>query len=82
VTTGGKAIRPFATRTEELWQVGDWLSRVGGRPVASESTGGYWKPVGNMLDSRLTGVLVKARPRKAVPGRKADGRDWEGLADW
>jgi transposase len=81
ITRGRKEIRTFATMTEELLQLGDWLSRVGCTHVAIESTGVYWKPVFNILEGLLTVILVNARHLKAVPGRKTDVRDCEGLAD-
>jgi transposase len=81
VTKGRKEIRTFATMTDELLQLGDWLSSVGCTHVAIESTGVYWKPVFNMLEGLLTVILVNARHIKAVPGRKTDVRDCEWLAD-
>src|SRR5262249_20600882 len=74
--------RTFATMTDELLQLGDWLSSAGCTHVAIESTGVYWKPVFNILESLLTVILVNARHLTAVPGRKTDVRDCEGLADW
>src|SRR5882672_2704383 len=81
VTKGRKEIRTFATMTDELLQLGDWLSSAGCTHVAIESTGVYWKPVFNILEGLLTVVLVNARHIKAVPGRKTDVRDCEWLAD-
>jgi len=81
VTKGRKEIRTFATMTDELLQLGDWLSSVGCTHVAIESTGVYWKPVFNILEGLLTVILVNARHIKAVPGRKTDVRDCEWLAD-
>ena len=81
VTKGRKEIRPVATMSDELLQLGDWLSSAGCPHVAIESTGVYGKPVVNSLESLLTVILVNARPIKAVPGRKTDVRDCEGLAD-
>ena len=49
VTKGHKEIRTFATMTDELLQLGEWLSSAGCTHVAIESTGGYWKPVCNLL---------------------------------
>jgi transposase len=76
-TKGRKEIRTFATMTDELLQLGDWLSSAGCTHVAIESTGVYWKPVFNILEGRLTVILVNARHIKAVPGRKTDVRDCE-----
>jgi hypothetical protein len=81
VTQGRKEIRPLATLTDELLQLGDWLSSAGCTPVAIESTGVDWKPGFNLLESLLTVILVNARHIKAVPGRKTDVRDCEWLAD-
>jgi transposase len=81
VTQGRKEICTFATMTEELLELGDWLSSAGCTHVAIESTGGYWKPVFNILESLLAVILVNARHIKAVPGRKTDVRDCEWLAD-
>jgi transposase len=81
VTKGRKEIRTFATMTDELLQLGDWLSSVGCTHVAIESTGVDWKPVFNILEGLLTVILVNARHIKAVPGRKTDVRDCEWLAD-
>src|SRR5262249_51683130 len=36
----------------------------------------------NILEGRQTVILVNARHRKAVPGRKTDVRDCEWVADW
>ncbi len=81
ITKGRKEIRTFATMTDELLQLGDWLSSAGCTHVAVESTGVYWKPVFNILAGLLTVILVNARHIKAVPGRKTDVRDCEWLAD-
>jgi transposase len=81
VTKGRKEIRTFATMTDELLQLGDWLSSAGCTHVAIESTGVYGKPVFNIRESLLTVILVNARHIKAVPGRKTEVRDCEWLAD-
>jgi len=38
--------------------------------VAMESTGEYWKPIFNILESSFEVMLVNAQHIKAVPGRK------------
>lgn len=81
ITKGRKEIRTFATMTEDLLQLGDWLTSEGCTHVAIESTGVYWKPVFNLLEGTLEVILVNARHIKAVPGRKTDVRDCEWLAD-
>ena len=78
---GRKEIRTFSTMSEDLLQLLDWLTGEGCTHVAIESTGVYWKPIFNILEGLLTVILVNARHLKAVPGRKTDVRDCEGLAD-
>jgi transposase len=46
-----------------------------------ESTGVYWKPVFNILEGHVQQLLVvNARDVKALPGRKTDLLDAEGIA--
>jgi len=81
MTPGQKQIRPFATMTDELRQLAEWVLSAGCPHVAMESTGVEWKPVFNLLEGVLSVLLVNARHIKAVPGRKTDVRDCEWLAD-
>jgi transposase len=76
-----KAIRTFATMTEDLLALSDWLTAQGVTHVALESTGVYWKPIYNLLEGTFTLLLVNAQHVKAVPGRKTDVQDCEWLAD-
>jgi transposase len=76
-----KEVRTFGTMTDDLLALGDWLAEGGCTHVAMESTGVYWKPIYNLLESRFTLLLVNARHSKAVPGRKTDVRDCEWIAD-
>jgi len=47
-----------------------------------ESTGSYWKPVYNLIESsNLQAIVVNAQHMKAVPGRKTDVKDAEWIAD-
>jgi len=50
VKLGKKEIRTFSPMTADLLQLLDWLTAAGCQQVAMESTGGYWKPVFNILD--------------------------------
>jgi transposase len=58
----------------------DWLAAEEVMNVAMESTGVYWKPIFNILESRFTVLLVNARHLKQVPGRKSDVRDCQWIA--
>jgi transposase len=73
--------RTFATMTDDLLQLLEWLQAWGCTHVAMESTGVYWKPVYNILEGNLEILLVNAQHCKNVPGRKTDVKDAEWLAD-
>src|SRR4051794_33738193 len=73
-------VRTFGTTTHELLTFADWLATNGVTHVAMESTGVYWRPVFNILESQCTVILVNAEHIKAVPGRKTDVRDCEWIA--
>ena len=73
--------RTFGTTTRELLALSDWLLASECTHVAMESTGSYWKPVYNVLESSFVLVVVNAHHLKVVPGRKTDVRDAEWIAD-
>ena len=76
-----KYLQTFATMTDSLLALGDWLASLGVTHVAMESTGVYWRPVFNLLEEGREVILVNAQHIKAVPGRKTDVRDAKWLAD-
>jgi transposase len=73
--------RTFGTMTVDLRALSDGLLAHGVTHVAMESTGEYWKPVSNMLESDFHVGLVNAAHIKAVPGRKTDVNAAEWIAD-
>ncbi len=74
------AVRAFKTFTAELHRLADWLTSCGVNSVAMESTGVYWIPLYEILESRgFAVVLVNARHVKNVPGRKSDVVDCQWL---
>jgi len=73
-------VREFSTFTDDLERLGDWLISCGVTTIAMESTGIYWIPVFELLESRGIEVkLVNARHVKNVPGRKSDVLDCQWL---
>jgi len=73
-------VREFASFTADLHALADWLQRCGVDTVAMESTGVYWIPLYELLDSRgFTVLLVNARHVKNVTGRKSDVLDCQWL---
>ena len=79
--SGYQETRTFGTMTVDLLTLSDGLLAHGVTHVAMESPGEYWKPVCNLRESDFQVLLVKAAHIKAVPGRKTDVNDAEGLAD-
>jgi len=66
-------VRVFATFTEDLERLTDWLEQCGVTTVALESTGVYWIPLFEILEQRgIRPCLVNARHMKNVPGRRTD----------
>jgi transposase len=73
-------VREFSTFTDDLERLADWLLCCGVTTVAMESTGIYWIPVFEILESHGFEVrLVNARHVKNVPGRKSDVLDCQWL---
>lgn len=72
--------RRWATMTRDILMMAEWLEAYGVTHVAMESTGVYWKPIFNILESRFQVLLVNARHLKQVPGRKSDIRDCQWIA--
>jgi transposase len=71
----------FGAMTADLLALSDWLLAHGVTHVAMESTGEYWKPVFNILESNFEVILVNAHHMSKVPGRKTDQSDAEWIAE-
>ena len=73
-------VRMFATFTQDLNELADWLQQCRVRTVAMESTGVYWIPLMQILEIRgLEVYLVNAKHVKNVPGRRTDVCDCQWL---
>lgn len=73
-------MRRFGAFTEDLHLLADWLKVHNITSVAMESTGVYWIPLFQILESRGFEVyLVNARHMKGVPGRKTDVLDCQWI---
>jgi transposase len=73
-------VRVFATTTEQIQECGHWLKQQGVTSVAMESTGVYWIPVFEILESAgLEVLLVDTRPMSRAPGRKTDVVDCQWI---
>jgi transposase len=85
VTEKGKTkeeTRHFGTMSVDLRAMADWLKQKGIEHVAMESTGVYWKPVWNVLETEgFQLLLANAHEVRIVPGRKTDQKDCQWIAD-
>ena len=74
-------LKNFGATTKELLHLVDWLQTNNCECVAMESTGSYWKPLYNILESHdMPAMVVNAQHMKAVPGRKTDMQDAQWIA--
>ncbi len=73
-------VQRFGTTTPELLHLADWLKEQKVKTIAMESTGVYWIPLFEILDSRgFEVILANARQVSHVPGRKTDMLDCQWL---
>lgn len=73
-------VRTFQSFTGDLHQMAEWLKQCKVTSIAMESTGVYWIPAFEILQSHGFEVyLVNARDAKNVPGRKTDVNDAQWL---
>jgi transposase len=74
------AVQTFQAFTGDIERMADWLVSIGIKTVAMESTGVYWIPVYEVLQSHgLEVIVANAREARAVPGRKSDVSDAQWL---
>lgn len=67
---GCREVRAFATTTEQILECVRWLKERKVESVALESTGVYWIPVVEILESEgMNTLLVDPGPLSRVPGR-------------
>lgn len=68
-------IRTFATTTNALLELRDWLVAEKVTLVVMEATGDYWRGAFYLLEDCLNVILVNAAHAKGLPGRKTDVSD-------
>ena len=73
----------FATFTQDLRRLSEWLKQRRVKQVAMESTGVYWIPVWNVLEGgSLSLTLVNPATVRALQGRKTDRIDARRIAKY
>ena len=71
----------FSTYTGSLITCREWLKANNCKDVCMESTGKYWIPIYNILETSCTIVLAHPKYVKAIRGKKTDKKDAKWIAD-
>ena len=71
----------FSYFTGDLHRCATWLAENGCKDVCMESTGKYWIPIYNILESTCHIVLAHPKYVKAIRGKKTDKKDAKWIAD-
>ena len=71
----------FSTYTKNLRELAKWLGENNCKDVCMESTGKYWHPIYNILESFCKIVLAHPKYLKAIRGKKTDKKDAKWIAD-
>ena len=71
----------FSTFTKGLKELSQWLCENNCRDVCMESTGKYWIPVFNALETTCNITLAHPKYVKAIRGKKTDKKDAQWIAD-
>ena len=72
--------RRFGTTIAELQALREWLQKEAVTHVVMESTGSYWKPVFNVLETSVKVYLANPQEVKNRKGHKTDDKDGWWLA--
>lgn len=73
--------KSFSTFNYDLQNFHDWLIQNNCYHVCMESTGKYWIPIFNVLESDIHVVLTHPKYVKAIKGNKTDKKDSKWIAD-
>ena len=79
VTTYKK--KRFSTFTSDLRRCATWLAENNCTDVCMESTGKYWIPIYNTLESTCQIILAHPKYVKSIRGKKTDEKDAKWIAD-
>ena len=71
----------FSTFNSDVIKLRDWMIERNCRDACMESTGKYWIPIWNILESEIKLVLAHPKYTKAIKGKKTDKKDSKWIAD-
>lgn len=79
-TEGNQIVRIFGTYTADLHTLADWLAQHHAKSIAMESTGVYWIPIFELLETRgFACHLISSADIHRNPGRKSDVLDCQWI---
>lgn len=86
VTTNNTGIseynqKSFSTINSDIQKFHDWLIQNNCKHVCMESTGKYWIPIFNYLETDINICLTHPKYVKAIKGKKTDKKDSKWIAD-
>ena len=81
ITPTRQETRTFGISTDDLHALQAWLTAEGVTHVLMESTGSYWKPLYNLLETTVIVWLVNPAHVKTLRGRKTMGLGLPGHLD-
>lgn len=73
--------KSFFTFTDDLISCRNWLVDNQTFDVCMESTGKYWIPVFNILETNCNCVVCHPKYVRSIPGKKTDKKDSKWIAD-
>ena len=73
--------KQFSTITKDIENLKQWLKDNDCKDVCMESTGKYWIPIFNILESTCHVIITHPKYVRAIPGKKTDKKDSIWIAD-
>lgn len=64
------SVKSFSTNNSDIVSLRDWLLSQNCHDVCMESTGKYWIPIFNILESHMHVILTHPKYVKAIKGKK------------
>lgn len=74
-------VKSFSTNNSDIIALREWLLAQNCHDVCMESTGKYWIPIFNILETHLHVILTHPKYVKAIKGKKTDKRDAKWIAN-
>lgn len=74
-------VKSFSTNNSDIVALREWLLARGCFHACMESTGKYWIPIFNILESHIHVILTHPKYVKAIKGKKTDKRDAKWIAN-